>query len=145
LNIPGYMIHYFSADKNPVVVFDSPTQPGLKLDYGVADFRLDGCGIPDDDERMGPLFVGEPPTICGNPRDMRRVTTMVVGREGGGIGRWRKQFDRGTGREDAWSIPHDIRAQGAGWYFVRLYGTDYKLIDSLDFRYVPSLRKIEIT
>src|SRR5262249_3413235 len=59
--------------------------------------------------------------------------------------RWRKQFECNVEGSEDWSIPEDVRAQGSGWYFVRLYDVEGHLIDSLDFRYISRLQSIDLT
>src|SRR5262249_35113663 len=38
----------------------------------------------------------------------------------------------------------EVAAQGDGWYFVRIYDTNHDLLESLDFRFVGSLKSIRI-
>jgi hypothetical protein len=37
-----------------------------------------------------------------------------------------------------------VRAQGSGWYFIRLYDANDALIDGFPFRYVARLKGIEV-
>ena len=93
---------------------------------------------------MGPLFAGELPALQGDAGAMKSVRTIVLGAEGSGPDRWRKQFVCNANGSDSWPISEDVRAQGSGWYFVRLYDVEDHLIDSLDFRYAAGLQKVEV-
>jgi hypothetical protein len=94
---------------------------------------------------MGPLFVGELPVLEVDAGALAMVRTIIVGAEGHGTGRWRKQYERNENDVECWPLPDDVRRQGSGWYFIRLYNVEDDLIDSLDFRYIGGLRSVEVS
>jgi len=142
--ISGYMVHYYSTDHSTVLAFDRPDNEPYELHAAKSRFRLEGRQLKDAELRMGPLFIGDPPMLEADRDALRLVRTIVIGDEGYGTGKWRSAFDLNGISGDNWPMPAGIRNQGSGWYFVRLYDADGDLIDSLHFRYISSLRNIEI-
>jgi len=101
-------------------------------------FDLEGDVIHDADSDAGPLFRGEPPQLrclAEAPYEL-----VVVGEEGprDQSPYWRESA---SGFEE---LRPAIAARGAGWFFVRLYDQNDRLIDSLDFRFSPKLQSIKV-
>ncbi|MBI4178126.1 hypothetical protein HY522_01715 [bacterium] len=101
-------------------------------------FELEGVPLENAHLDAGPLFGREPPRLrC--VRDMG-YAMAVVGEEGprGGRRAWRHHA------QDFEELRPRLAAQGAGWFFVRLYDDADDLIDSLDFRFSSQLREIQV-
>jgi hypothetical protein len=141
MGIQGYRAHFFSADTNPILAFDRPDEAPFEIDCTKPEFRLEGRELPDAYEQMGPLFGADLPTLEGAPGAMAKVRTVVLGAEGRGSGRWRDEYQLNAER---WRLPEDVRTQGSGWYFIRLYDAKDDLIDSFDFRYAAGLKGIDV-
>jgi hypothetical protein len=141
ISIPGYRAHFFSPDRNPVLVFDRPGEPPIEVHCSKPEFRLQGRELRDADEEMGPLFVADLPILEGDRGAMAKVQTVVIGAEGRGSGRWRGEYELNAAR---WRLPEDVRTQGSGWYFMRLYDAADDLIDSFAFRYATGLKSIDV-
>jgi hypothetical protein len=126
--VSGYSVHFFSAGTNPVLAFERPGTAPVKGDWVKPEFRLNGRCLPDAEDKMGPLFVGDLPVLQGDASAINRVRAIVLGAEGLGAGRWRKQYDRIANDSEHWPLPDDVRTQGSGWYFIRLYDDGEVLI-----------------
>lgn len=101
-------------------------------------FNLEGELVTDADLDAGPLFHADPPRLqCLAGATYK---TAVVGEEGPGDGspRWRKSTSRFE------ELRPEIALRGSGWFFMRLYDQDDRLIESLDFRFSPKLRSIMV-
>ena len=138
--LPGYTVHHYAPDSGLVFAFVRPNEVPFEFP-GEPQFRLDGKCLPDAEERMGPLFVNALPKLTEGLSPA--ISTIVVGEEGLGPGRWRQQIELKVNGE-IWDWPDDLRKRGSGWYFVRLYDAASQLIDSLDFRYVQGLKDIKV-
>jgi hypothetical protein len=115
----------------------------VTIDAGGPQFHLVGHAVPDATGRIGPLFGGELPRLGIVNGDWSAVQTIVVGQEGGGQQRWRTSFPPHRERVDQ-ELPREILERRVGWYFVRFYDFDDRLLDSLDFRFVAGLREISV-
>jgi len=142
IDAPGYRVHFLSVDKSPLIVFDRPDEGSLVVKLSKPRFRLTGRCLSDAEEKMGPLFAGEPPTVdSDNDDDLAKVRAIVFGVEGRGPGRWRAKWKANGNCSEGWQ--EQVRKHGSGWYFARLYDERDDLIDSLDFRYVEGLKDVE--
>ena len=113
----------------------------LLSNYRNRDFDLPATALSDAEEKMGPLFAGEPPTLdLDNDDDLAKVRAIVFGVEGRGPGRWRGKWKANGDWSESWQ--EQVRKHGSGWYFARLYDERDDLIDSLDFRYVEGLKDV---
>ena len=88
--------------------------------------------------------MGAPPILRHVNGGMESIRTVVIGEEGRGTEKWRREYKLGGANISDWPLPDDILKRGSGWYFVRLYDAKQDLIDSLDFRYIPHLRTINV-
>jgi hypothetical protein len=143
-SIPGCVVHYFSPARSQALTFKPPERDAIEFRLSKPRFRLDGCYISDEQKKLGPIFVGPPPQLQGVNGGVTSARTVVVGREGRGVGKWRCSYKLDKGNISGWPLPDDILNQGSGWYFVRLYDSQDGLIDSLDFRYIPRLQNINV-
>ena len=103
-----------------------------------AAFDLEGEVVHDDYSDAGPLFNSEPPRLrC---RRGAPYKTVVVGEEGPReqSPHWREYAS------DFEELRPAIAARESGWFFVRLYDSDDRLIESLDFRFSSKLHSIRI-
>ncbi len=141
IDAPGYRVHFLSVDKSPLIAFDRPDEGPFFVKLSKPRFRLTGHCLSDAEEKMGPLFAGEPPTLdLDNYDDLAKVRAIVFGVEGRGPGRWRGKWKANGDWSESWQ--EQVRKHGSGWYFVRLYNERDDLIDSLDFRYVGGLKDV---
>ncbi len=146
VSLPGYRGHFFNLEKGGLNRIAFWTEDGAhrNLDSKAAVFELAGNRLRDANEKMGPLFGGAPPRIRsaleGGWRDIR---TIVVGEEGSGTGKWRKDFTPCVSSVDQ-ELPAALKAKESGWYFVRLYDCKEDLVESLDFRFATALTEIRV-
>ena len=141
IDAPGYRVHFLSVDKSPLIVFDRPAEGPFVVKLSKPRFRLTGHCLSDAEEKMGPLFAGEPPTLeSDNDDELAKVHAIVFGAEGRGPGRWRGKWKANGDWSESWQ--EQVREHGSGWYFARLYNERDELIDSLDFRYVEGLKAV---
>ena len=85
-----------------------------------------------DNSKEGDLFVGDVPVLKESPE----ITWVRVGEEA--EAGWGANFKP---REK--SLP-EVLGNRNGWFFLRAYNNDVKLIDSISFRYLRDLRQIRI-
>jgi hypothetical protein len=140
VGVPGLCAHFISANQDWKIVFHRPSGQDFVAASSAISFNLKGKQAEDAEDTMGPLFVGAVPTLeSKEPHHFDEIRSAVVGIEGRGSGRWRKEyaFDA-TGQ--LWR--KGVKDNGSGWYFLRLYDSQGHLIDSLDFRYSSGLKEI---
>lgn len=127
---PAFQAHYFHRDATPAYggVDGLPEWGGSLLASGI---ELTGQHLYDDSDD-GMLFVGDPPTL----ESSQEIEWARVGEE----------------TEPGWGqnfLPtdqslSDILAGREGRFFLRVYNSEGSLLDSVSFRYVRDLRRIEI-
>jgi hypothetical protein len=144
-SILGCVMHYFSAARSAVLAFDPPGQDAIELHVVKPRFCLEGSHISDANKKQGHLFVGVPPKLRSVNGGLAQVHTVVVGDEGRGTEKWRREYQLDGTDIAGWSLPDDMTNRGSGWYFIRLYDAKDELIDSLDFRYIPRLRAVNVS
>jgi hypothetical protein len=140
LGIAGYTVHYYSPDRGTALAFEG--RPELAASR--SEFQFVGHQLVDAEQRMGPLFIGDPPTLQADCNGAQ-VRTIVLGEEGPGTGKWRDSYDLEGISNGGWPLPKDIRDRAIGWYFARLYDGQGDLVDSLDFRHVAGLHSMDVT
>lgn len=143
--LKGYQAHFFDLTDSAsscVAFLDEHDWPVILGGRG-PQFHLVGHKIPDESERLGPLFSGLPPRVKISNGSWADVSLIVVGQEGSGGGRWRKSFKPSSDRAEQ-ELPQEILQRKVGWYFVRFYDSADTLIDSLVFRFVAGLKAISI-
>ena len=130
--------HFFEVNGNDrnSVVFLSGNKRKIFVPSKKLEFSLDGDKIVDAYQSIGPLFRGDPPYLQNGRTSYK---TVVVGEEvpSNGGRRWRKSAAR---FED---VRKEIASRQAGWFFVRLYDDNDRLIESQDFRYCRDLKNID--
>lgn len=143
--IHGYLAHYFyleKGDKNKIA-FHIPGEETVVIEPKTSRFELIGNRLEDAREDIGPLFGEQPPQIrTTNNSGWSDVSTIVVGEEGGGKGKWRMAFppDLGQTTQD---LPTEVASRKGGWFFLRFYDQNDELIESLDFRFLNGLKAIK--
>ena len=147
VSVAGYKAHFFDLEKDGdgKIVFHRPINKQLKIEPRTSRFELVGTRLNDASEYVGPLFGDKPPKIRAlDDQGWKDVGTIVVGEEGSGIGRWRRQFNPVLGRTEQ-DLPPEVADRKGGWFFLRFYDTNDDLIESLDFRFISVLREIKIS
>lgn len=146
VTLDGYRAHFFELEKgsNSRIAFRTSKGQSVVIESKKLQFELVGNRVNDASDTMGPLFAGKPPRVRSlDPEAWKRVSTIVIGEEGSGRGRWRTEMapDPNEMEQD---LPSELAAKKGGWYFVRFYDTSDNLIDSLDFRFLCALKEIRI-
>ena len=128
----NFSAHYFYSDGSATVGgFE-----GYELPSNREAFSLEGSSIYDDSEQ-GLLFIGDPPDLEIAESDTESVSWVRIGAEGGG--NW-----RGVNfKPDEKTVKEVLNGQ-QGWFYVRVYDEEVKLIDSNAFRYSQKLKEIRI-
>lgn len=142
---PGYKVHFFDfqAGENPSVAFRSENGSHQTVSEKL-QVDLVGNQIADANENVGPLFGGSSPVLrSSSVRSFSQIKTIVLGEEGPQRGQWRTSFHWNE-RSYQQELPGELMARGANWYFVRFYDASDSLIGTLDFRFIPSLRSIQV-
>lgn len=142
--LAGYQAHFFDLEKrgNEKIAFRLPDGQPLVIESKAPRFELAGRRLKDASETMGPLFGEGPPRIRAlDAQAWQEVGTIVIGEEGRGRGRWRTEFRPDAGQTEQ-DLPSELAAKKSGWYFLRFYDANDDLIESLDFRFIGSLKQI---
>lgn len=143
LDATDYEIHYFSAQQNPIVIFDKPDGTVCAIKVAKPHFYLEGDRICDINEGAGPVFIGKLPVLKARDNAIGSVVQAIIGQEGPGRGRWKHNYSVIT-HAGGWQLPDDLKRRLAGWYFIRLYDQAGALVQSETFRYLPGISSIEI-
>jgi len=144
VQLDGYEAHFFYQEQNSntVIGFITANDERIRVESGGPQFQLIGREIGDASEDMGPLFGEQPPRIQTlNEKGWSDVGVIVVGEEGRGRNRWRMQSTPQVGAEEQ-KLPEEIANRRVGWYFVRIYDNADNLVESMDFRFLASLKDI---
>ena len=146
VSVEEFRAHFLDVGRSAgsAVTFLVPNGQRKKIHFERQRFRLRGKELADFSERVGPLFGGAPPALAArDPEDWSNITTVVLGEEGQGRNRWRTHFAPQYGVQ-AQQLPDELMRRGGGWYFIRFYDNDDRLVDSLDFRFLSALNDIRI-
>jgi len=131
------LAHHVDIDGNEIMgaAFVKPDGTQVQVPSAASGLSLGGHSAQQVDADVGPLFLRDPPVLTGRP-----YATVVVGDEGPsrGIPRWRTSAERFD------DLGTEIQKRGIGWFFLRVYDENGKLIESFDFRYVRDLMNIEV-
>lgn len=147
VSLAGYRSHFFVIERSgkEKIAFRTPEGKPAVIEPKAPRFALVGDCLNDATEDKGPLFGERPPQIRAlHDQGWKDVGTIVVGEEGSGRGRWRKQFKPVLGRAEQ-DLPSEVADRKGGWFFLRFYDTNDDLIESLDFRFISALREIRIS
>lgn len=146
--LEGYHAHFFELDRDTSqrIAFQTAAGKSIQIRSVAPRFELFGMKkLKDANEDMGPLFVEKPPQIKALHSQLwTDIGTIVVGEEGGGRGRWRKQFAPEPERIEQ-DLPTEIANKKSGWYYIRFYDQNYDLVESLVFRFIDKLKNIRIS
>lgn len=140
---PGHLGYVVAFEKGDLKLAFRDRQGKLvEIRPRSSHFELAGNRISDGDAEKGPLFGKQLPRICAKKITWRSVKTVIFGEEGSKKNRWRTEFHpvKGNKEQELPIPPEHIRSS---WYFLRFYDDDNNLIESLDFRFLSSLIKIE--
>jgi hypothetical protein len=146
VSLPGLRAHFFDLrnEDGKRVAFRDSAGLGIEIDTSDAEFELLGNRLPDAQQELGPLFGGAPPRIQAlNQQTWEEIRTIVVGEEGAKRRRWRAAFSPFP-RLAVQDLPTELASRRGGWYFLRFYNGQDDLVESLDFRFVDGLEKVEI-
>ena len=123
---------------------DTTSTSAIRFNDAGRRFSLTGTDIEDAaprhakrSARQGALFGKSAPTIV-DTQSWSGVSTIVVGEEGDGRGRWREEIDRKT-HNPSKRLRELLTERPVGWFFLRFYDEQDDLIDSLDFRYAAGI------
>lgn len=147
VSLDGYKAHFFDLEKSGdgKIAFHLPNGRPLVIKTKAPYFELVGRQLEDASEYMGPLFVGSLPQIkAPDAQAWRHVKTIVVGEEGSGQKRWRAEFIPNPDQM-VQDLPSEVAVRKSGWYFLRFYDANDDLIESLDFRFIDSLKHIALS
>lgn len=147
LSFGGHIAHFFYLERggSSKIAFRAPTDDTVVIESKASIFELLGTLIVDADEEMGPLFGKNPPRIhAGSNNAWTKIGTVVVGEEGSGRNKWRTQFSPVPDVTDQ-QLPDELLGRRGGWYFLRCYGKNDNLIESLHFRYLKGLNDIKFS
>jgi len=140
----GLKAYYFYIEENtPKDLYFIDNNRDEKFVNNSGDFiELIGNKLENNFEKQGLLFGEKLPALkIKNQAARSRIQKIVIGEEGADKTGWQNQinlFD-GTSIIQLADIFNEILS---GWYFLRLYDDKDILIDSLDFRYISSVNKI---
>lgn len=143
-SLTGYSAHFFELEKGGKIAFRTPTGKPLIIQSEAPRFELVGTLLDDANENIGPLF-SEPPRIRAlGDRAWGKIKTIVIGEEGSGKSRWRTSFSPNPDQKEQ-DLPSEVVNRRGGWYFLRFYDENDDLVESLDFRFLSSLKQIQIS
>jgi len=144
--LSGYLGHFFDIekDRDKMIAFLTPEGRSVLIKPKAALIELIGTTISDASEKMGTLFIENPPRIrVLNKQGWKDVGAIVVGEEGSGIGKWRVVFAPNQELLEQ-TLPSEIMNRKGGWYFLRFYDMNDDLVESYDFRFIRDLKGIVI-
>jgi len=146
VSITGYQAHFFILEKDGDrrIAFRTPGGNPVVIKSKASRFELVGTRLNDANREVGPLFAEGPPQIRAlDDQAWKDVGTIVVSEEGSGKQRWRTQFNPDPERMEQ-DLPPEVAAKKGGWYFLRVYDTNGDLVESLDFRFMNTLKGITV-
>ncbi len=123
-----FLAHYFYSDGTGTADGFKECNSFIKRER----FSLNGTTVADD-ANMGELYVGDIPKLDDN-ENWEGISWIQVGKEDGDT--WAKNLKPGE------LNLADVLQDREGWFFIRIYDADVKLIHSMDFRYLANLEKI---
>ncbi len=123
-----FLAHYFYSDGTDTADGFKECNSFIKRER----FSLDGTTVADD-ANMGELYVGDIPKL-DDSKNWKGVSWIRVGKEGDG--KWAEDFKPNE------PTLANVLQDREGWFFIRIYDDDVKLIHSMDFRYLTGLEKI---
>lgn len=146
VSIEACTAHFFELQRDGIakIAFRQPDKRHLVLEKIHSRFELVGNRIEDSSDSLGPLFGEKPPRIqAHDAQAWANVSTVIIGEEGRGRGRWRTAF-RPARDQAMQDLPRELADRNGGWYHLRFYNKDNVLIESMDFRFLSALKAIRI-
>lgn len=145
-SIDGFQMYVFDTSglQTSSIAFLKPDGAPVLVRTRRQKFRLTGHAIEEDSRYGGPLFADVPSLEATPAGEWESVGTIVVGEEGPGQGRWRFHFQPVSGSRSQ-SLPPELVGRGGGWYFIRIYNREGTLLESLDFRFLVGLDRIDVS
>ena len=147
VSVDGYQAHFFFIEKGTKskIAFFLPNGISYLIRPNNYEIELIGKSIEDAGEGMGRLFIDEPPKIHFlSMQALKQIKKVVVGEEGSNRSKWRAQLNVAEDDGENQSLAPALVERGMGWFFLRFYDEKDDLVDSLDFRFIPSMRNIRI-
>lgn len=136
-------VYLFDINNGASICFIDNNNEIIKIYAKKNSFYLEGNLIENSIENYGPLFGGKSPEIKAISDNIwLDIDSIIIGEEGPGKGKWRKIIYPTLG-ENPLSISDAFPDKANGWYFIRIYNKEKELVESLDFRFVSALKKIE--
>ncbi|SLM15982.1 hypothetical protein SPIROBIBN47_90050 [uncultured spirochete] len=145
-SLVGYLAHFceFKADKENSVAFKTSENKIITIKPVKPKFELVGNSLEDSSENIGPLFGDSMPQIKAITKNTwNDISVIIIGEEGRAKKRWRKEFIPDLSQNPQY-IPDSFYEKGSGWYYVRIYNKENELVESMNFRYIELLKKINI-
>ncbi|MHA2231277.1 MAG: hypothetical protein ACXAB4_02175 [Candidatus Hodarchaeales archaeon] len=143
--IGGYLAHYFFFEPDDVknrIVFRDPDGRKKIIASKTSRFELTGNILKCHSNEISPLYGEFPPSLRALSFGIwEDVSAVVVGKEGTGEGKWRKELNPPEA-QDVQDLAIDLEGKVDGWFFIRIYDHYKNLIESLDFHYISKLKKI---
>jgi hypothetical protein len=146
LSIPSCRAWFFVSESSScrTLAFNDPEGNPVGLPVKTQQFVLKGNQLINAGEFGGPLFGTEPPCIQKpGEQTWEDVDTIILGEEGTGRNRWRKEF-KPRQNDTIQKLPADLLKRNIGWYFLRFYDSEQDLIESLDFKFVRDISNIKL-
>jgi len=146
VSFSGYQGHFFNIIKygDKKIAFRNEKNDLILIESEEARFEIIGNVLNDYNESLGPIFgEGFIHIKSLNSRGWADVSTLVIGEEGRGRGKWRTEFIPRKNKLDQ-ELPNDVMSRRGGWYFIRFYDMNTDLIESLDFRFISGLYDISV-
>jgi membrane protein involved in colicin uptake len=146
LLIPSCRAWFFVSEDSSgrTLVFNDPDGNPVGLPVKSQQFVLTGNQLIDAGDFGGPLFGIEPPCIQKpGEQTWEDVDTIILGEEGPGRNRWRKEF-KPRQNDTVQKLPAYLLKRKIGWYFLRFYDSELDLIESLDFRFASDISNVKL-
>ena len=139
--LEGYAAYVaYTGAKEMVVLEHDGRRVELQRGVGLPGLRLVGDLVAAATDDVCATF-GAPPAM--EAESWAGVGSVVVGEEGGGGRRWRTSF-RPVPDEAIQLLPDEFSDRDGGWYFVRLYDPEERLIESFDFQFLNGLDEVTV-
>jgi hypothetical protein len=147
VDIEGYKAFFVYKEQKILSTIGMKNEVGfpIYIETKVPQFKLVGRIIIDAAEEMGPIFADAPPGLAvSGPKRWKDVSSIVIGEEGRGRNKWRMSMPPDL-TKDIQVMPEQLELKNGGWYFIRIYGFQNDLLESLDFRFMKGFYDIQVS